>query len=119
MRAAIINILLGLWLMISPALLQFEKAAFNNNYIVGPLVLTCAVMALWEVNRSARYLNMAAGGWLVASPFILNFQSTNAIWTTVLSGVLIAVLSFIKESIKGKYGGGWRSLFEKDPVHMQ
>ncbi len=97
MWAAIINILLGLWLMISPALLQFEKAAFNNNYIVGPLVLTCAVMALWEVNRSARYLNMAAGGWLVASPFILNFQSSQ---TAYPSNYVLAPIQAIPLHVK-------------------
>ena len=118
MRAAIVNILLGLWLMISPALLHFEKAAANNNYIVGTLVLTFAIMALWEVNRYARFFNIAAGGWLIVSPFILNFQSTDAIWSTVISGILITAFSFVKGSIKGKYGGGWKSLFEKEPVHF-
>jgi len=119
MWAAIINILLGLWLMISPGLLQFEKAASNNNYIVGPMVLTFAITALWGVNRSARFLNVATGIWLAVSPFIIGFQSPVAIWITVLSGVLIAGFSFVRGSIKRNYGGGWRSLFEKDPVHLQ
>ena len=111
MWAAIINILLGLWLMISPYLLQLEKAASNNNYIVGPMVLTFAITALWEINRSARYFNIAAGAWLAASPFILNFQAADATWNSIVSGVLIAVFSFVKGTIKGKYGGGWKSLF--------
>jgi len=119
MWAAIINILLGLWLMVSPALLQFEKAASDNNYIVGPLVLTFAITTLWEVNRSVRYFNIAAGAWLAVSPFILSFQAADAIWSTVISGVLIAAFSFVKGSIKGNYGGGWKSLFEKDTMHMQ
>jgi hypothetical protein len=113
MWAAIINILLGLWLMFSPGLLQFEKAASDNNYIVGPLVLTFAITALWELNRSVRFFNMAAGVWLAVSPFVLGFQSQTAIWTTVLSGVLITVFSFVKGSIKRNYGGGWQSLFER------
>ncbi len=71
MWAAIINILLGLWLMISPTFIPFEKAAFDNNYIAGPLVITFAITALWEVNRSARYLTLLAGVWLIFSPFYL------------------------------------------------
>jgi hypothetical protein len=114
MWAAIINVLLGVWLMLSPALLHFEKAASDNNYIVGPLVISCAIMALWEVNRSARFFNMAAGIWIVASPFILQFQSPASIWVTVVLGVFITVFSFVKGTIKGNYGGGWKSLFEKD-----
>lgn len=113
MWAAIINILLGLWLMISPYLFQFEKQATDNNYIVGPLVLTFAITALWEVNRSARFLNIPAGIWLAASPFILSFQSSSATWLTLLAGVLITALSFVKGKIKGNYGGGWRSLVRK------
>ena len=119
MWATIINILLGLWLMISPALLPLEKAASDNNYIVGPLVLTFAIIALWEVNRSVRFFNMLLGIWLVVSPFVVGFQSSLAIWATVLSGALIAGFSFVKGSIKRNYGGGWRSLFEKDPVHLR
>src|SRR5688572_5526958 len=86
MWAAIINILLGLWLMFSPGLLQFEKAASDNNYIVGPLVLTFAIIALWELNRSARFFNIAIGVWLVISPFIIGFQSPTTTWITILSG---------------------------------
>ena len=101
------------------ALLHLEKAASDNNYIVGPLVLTFAIIALWEVNRSVRSFNMLLGIWLVISPFVTGFQSSLAIWTTVLSGALITVFSFVKGSIKRNYGGEWRSLFEKDPVHLR
>jgi hypothetical protein len=119
MWGAIINILLGLWLMISPGWLQFEKIASSNNYIVGPLVLTFAITALWEVNRSVRFFNVTAGVWLVISPFVLGFQSPTGIWTTILSGVLITGFSFVKGPIKRNYGGGWRSLFEKNPAHLR
>ena len=119
MWAIIINILLGLWLMFSPGLLQFEKLAANNNYIVGPLVLTFAIIALWELNRSVRFLNMMLGAWLVVSPFILGIQSSTTTWVTILSGALLIVFSFVKRRVKKSYGGGWHSLFEKDPVHLQ
>ena len=117
MWGAIINILLGLWLMISPGLLQFDKIASSNNYIVGPLVLTFAITALWEVNRSMRFFNVATGVWLIFSPLIVDIQSSVADWATVLSGILITAFSFVKGNVKKNYGGGWRSLFKKDPVH--
>src|SRR5687767_4552078 len=96
MWAAIVNIITGLWLMFSPYLLQLEKTASYNNYIIGPLVLTFAITAIWEVNRSARYLNMVAGAWLAVSPFILVIPSGEATWNSVISGVLITALSFVK-----------------------
>lgn len=119
MWGAIINILLGLWLMFSPALLQFEKAASDNNHIIAPLVLTVAITALWEVNRSVRFFNIALGAWLVISPFILGFQLSTAIWGVILPGILIVAFSLVKGSIKRSYGGGWRSLLEKDPEHLR
>jgi hypothetical protein len=119
MWGAIINILVGVWLMICPYLFQFQKTAADNCYIVGPVVITSAIIALWEINRSARYVNIMAGGWMVVSPLILDFQSSSEIWITIISGFFIAALSFVKGKIKGNYGGGWRSLFEKNPAHLK
>jgi hypothetical protein len=119
MWGAVINILLGLWLMFSPGLLQFDKAASDNNYIVGPLILTVAIIALWEVNRSVRFFNVVLGAWLVVSPFMLGFKLSTAIWGVILPGVLIVVCSLVKSSIKRSYGGGWGSLLEKDPEHAR
>lgn len=110
MWAAVVNIILGVWIMLAPSLFEFEKKAADNNYIVGPLVITIAITAIWEVNRSARYFNLVAGVWLAASPFILAFDSPAAIWNDLIGGLLITMFSLIKGKIKGKYGGGWRSL---------
>lgn len=115
MWAALINILLGLWLMIAPSVLPLERAASNNHYITGPLVITFAIVALWEVNHSARYLTLAAGAWLVFSPFVLGFESSAAVWSTETTGLLLAGFSLVKRKIKGSYGGGWLSLFQKAP----
>ena len=113
MWAAIINVILGVWVMLAPGLFDFDKKAADNNYIVGPLVITIAIMAIWEVNRSARYFNMVAGIWLAISPFILEFDLPEAIWNDLVCGVLIAVFSLFKGTKKRNYGGGWRSLIKE------
>jgi hypothetical protein len=118
MWAAIINILLGLWLMISPGLLQLEKSVSNNNYIIGPLVLTFAITALWEINRSARFFNIPLGGWLVISSFIVGSQSSISFLATIPAGILIIVFSLFEGSVKRNYGGGWRSLFKKEHPYL-
>jgi hypothetical protein len=114
MWAAIVNIMLGLWLMISPSLFPLEKAAADNHYITGPLVITFAIIAMWELNRPARYLTLLAGAWLVLSPFILGYEDAAATRITLSAGVLIGGCSLVKECIRGSYGGGWRSLFRKN-----
>jgi hypothetical protein len=119
MRAAILNIIIGLFLMIAPAIFHFYKTISDHYYIVGPVVVAFAIISLWEVNRSAHYFNVLPGSWFIIAPFIFHFQSVPAIWIAVVSGVLIVLLSLVKRRVKGKYGGGWRSLLQKHPVHMQ
>lgn len=114
MWAAIVNIILGVWLMISPSVLSFEKTAADNHYITGPLVISFAIIAVWEVNRAARYLTLLAGAWLLFSPFMLDYEDATAKWITVVAGVLIALCSLVKGKVAGRYGGGWRSLFLKN-----
>ncbi|TKK69215.1 vitamin K epoxide reductase [Ilyomonas limi] len=119
MWAAITNIIIGLFVMIAPAVFHFNKTIANHYHIVGPIVVTFAIVSLWEVNHSARYFNVPAGLWLLIAPFLFHFQPATATWMAVICGLLIIVLSFAKRKIKGQYGGGWRSLFQKHPAHMQ
>jgi len=118
MWAQIINIVIGLGLMVTPALLRFNKVAADNNHIVGPLVITFAVISLWEINRNARLFNIVTGCWLILSPFIVGFSSV-ALVTDIVSGIAVILFSLNKGKIKSRYGGGWRSLFQKHPLHVQ
>jgi hypothetical protein len=113
MWAAILNIILGIWIIVAPAIFQFDENAANNNYIVGPLIVTFAIVAIWEVNRSARYFNLVTGIWMIAAPFLLSFDSSAATWMDVVSGALVALFSLFKGRISKKYGGGWRSLVQR------
>jgi hypothetical protein len=114
MWAAILNTLIGLWTMFAPGLLEFEKTAANNCYIVGPLVITVAVASIWGVNRSFRYFNLLAGIWLAVSPVFLSYDTIPEIANSLASGVLMTLLSLVKGKIKHQYGGGWRILFKRD-----
>jgi hypothetical protein len=119
MWAAIINIVIGLFLMIAPAIFHFDKSISDHYHIVGPVVVAFAIISLWEVNHSTHYFNMLPGSWFIIAPFIFQFQSASAIWIAVVNGILIVLLSLVKRRVKGKYGGGWRSLSQKHPAHMQ
>ncbi len=118
MWAQIINIVIGLGLMVAPSILKFNKVDADNNHIVGPLVITFAVISLWEINRNARWFNIVTGSWLLIAPFVLAFTFSAKI-VDLIAGVLIIIFSFFSGKVKRKYGGGWRSLFQKHPLHMQ
>ncbi len=115
---AIINTIIGIWVMVAPVALGFEKTAANNNHIIGPLVVTTAITAIWEVNRSARYVNIVLGIWLLVSAFFIDAGATAGMISNILSGLMIFCLSLSGGKIKGRYGGGWRSLFQNEPPHI-
>lgn len=118
MWAQIINIFIGLGLMVAPAVFNFSKAAADNNHIAGPLVLTFALISIWQINRNVRLFNIVTGAWFVLSPFIFGFDKTAAT-IDVVAGILIIIFSLFKGKMQSSYGGGWRSLFQKNPLHIQ
>lgn len=118
MWAQVINIILGLAVMVVPGLLGFDKAESNNNYIVGPLVITFALVATTDAARNLRWCNIPAGFWLMAGPLILGFSNTARLTDMVL-GILIVLFSLIKGSLAYSFGGGWRSLLQKEPEHWR
>ena len=65
MWAQIINVILGVWLMAAPDVIGYTGPARTNDRIIGPLAVSCAVIALWEVTRPMRWGNLALGVWLL------------------------------------------------------
>ncbi len=118
MWARIANILIGLLLMVAPGIWAFEKTAADNNHIVAPLVITFSITALWEVNRSVRLFNIPVGAWLVISAFVFDYTVTGMI-LNIAGGILLVIFSLVKGTTRSNYGGGWRSLFEENPAHLQ
>lgn len=118
MWAQIINMVLGLGVMAAPAVWWFPEDASNNNYIAGPLVITFAMIAITDVGRSMRWFNVPLACWLTISPFILDYDGP-ALPVNVLLGVVIGVLSLVKGKVSQRFGGGWRSLFQKEPAHVK
>jgi hypothetical protein len=114
MWAAIINVLIGLWLMIAPDLFSFDKDAANNYYIVGPMVITMAIASIWEVNRSFRYFNLLAGIWLTVSHVVLWYETNEEIANSLACGVALICFSLVKGKITRQFGGGWKVLFSDD-----
>lgn len=111
MWAQIVNALLGVWLMASPAVFGYGGAARINDVIVGPIAATFALIALWEVTRIVGKANVVLGVWLVIAPWVLGYEE-NVIATVnqFIVGVIMAALAVTRAKASGKFGGGWRSL---------
>lgn len=115
----IVNMIIGFWLMVAPAIFVFEKQISDNERIIGPLVFSISCIAISESVRNFRYANSLCGLWLMAAPWILNYSDTTAILNDMICGLLIILFSLIKGHLKYSFGGGWHSLIQANPSHLQ
>lgn len=115
----IINILLGLWLILSPIVLGAEKTVANNHYVIGPVIVSFSFIAIWEATRVVRLYNLPLGAWLLLAPWVLGYESTLAIVNDMLIGALVICFSLIRGKIEQRFGGGWSAIWKSDSLHMQ
>jgi nucleoside-diphosphate-sugar epimerase/uncharacterized membrane protein len=95
---------LGVWLMLTPYLLGSAGTAAHSEHLFGALIVTVAVIALADVGRAARFVNIAFGGWVIAAPWILRGASATSRWSNLAAGVLVVLLSLPKGSVGERYG---------------
>ncbi len=103
-----INIVLGVWLVIAPAILGYGgiSAAAWNDVIVGALIVIFAGVRVTMPGRfeGLSWLNFVFGIWLIVAPFILGYLRAPAVdgsgiiamWNDIIVGIL--VLAFAASS---------------------
>ncbi|HEX7022739.1 MAG TPA: vitamin K epoxide reductase family protein [Trueperaceae bacterium] len=102
--------LLGVWLMASPAVFESSSLA-DGDHLLGALIVTFAVIAMAEVTRALRFVNVLAGLWILAAPWLLGGTGTAAMWSHVVAGALVILLSLPKGSAKESYGSWEKIIF--------
>ncbi|WP_191061328.1 NAD-dependent epimerase/dehydratase family protein [Geminicoccus harenae] len=101
---------IGVLLMATPLFLGTTGDLYFSHHIMGCLVITIAVTAMAEIARAARFLNVAIGAWVVASPFLLGGAGlVDQIGAVVLGGLLV-VLSLPRGERSEEDYGGWNHL---------
>ena len=109
MWAQVASTLLGLWLMAAPAVLGYGDPARDADRIAGPLAASFAFIAVWDVTRGLRWLNVPLGTWLLVAPWLLGYGPTATVNSTVV-GILLLALAFVRGAVSQQFGGGWASL---------
>lgn len=95
---------LGFWLMFAPSALGFGDSLADSDHLVGALIVTFSVIAMAEVVRYVRFVNIGLGAWLLAAPFILQGAGTRALLNDLLMGTLVILLSIRKGRVREHYG---------------
>ena len=97
---------IGIWLTFTRLTYGNSGAMTNSDHLTGLLIVTFSIIAFAEVARAVRFLNVPAGLWLIAAPWVLEGASTPlAQWGSVIAGVLIVGLAIPRGSIRNSYGG--------------
>lgn len=100
----LVSVALGLWLMFAPAALGSTGTAAHSDHLIGALIVTVAVIALADVGRSVRFVNVLFGAWVIVAPWLLDGATTGSKWNDVIVGALVILLSFPRGTVGERYG---------------
>jgi uncharacterized membrane protein len=102
------SVAIGLWLMASPSIFGTVGPVAHSNHIIGALVVTVAIVALADVGRTVRYVNVLFGIWFIAAPWLLTGGTTAATVNDVVVGIVLIVLSLPRGPVGERYGSWQR-----------
>jgi uncharacterized membrane protein len=107
---------LGVWLTAASDVMGYEGPERVVDQIAGPLVVSMAIIAMAEVTRSVRWVNVALGLWLMLAPVLNGLQASTIGVHSALIGGAILLLSLVKGPEREQTGGGWGRVWTT-PLH--
>ncbi|MFU0505293.1 SPW repeat domain-containing protein [Pseudaminobacter sp. NGMCC 1.201702] len=103
----VVSAVLGVWLMFSRLVFGSEPPMADSDHLIGALIVTTAVIAMAEVARPLRFINVAFGLWLIAAPWLLAGANGIAAANSVVVGLLVIGLSLPRGTRSEEHYGGW------------
>jgi hypothetical protein len=97
MWARVVEVMLGLWLVISPFVFGHAEqgALWINDLICGSAIVTLALLSFWHPLRYAHLAIVAIGLWLVFFGFVTPSPALPASQNHILLGLLSAMFGII------------------------
>lgn len=91
-----INFILGIWLIISPWILNYFTGQAKWDQFATGIAIAVLALIRYAVPRAswASWLKGLAGIWMIIAPFVLNYSKTAAFWNEIIVGIVVAVLAF-------------------------
>ena len=100
----LLSVAVGVWLMFTPSVLGSEGTAAHSDHLFGALIVTVAVIALADVGRATRFVNIVLSAWVIAAPWILGGATTASKWSNLAAGALVILLSLPRGPVGERYG---------------
>ena len=98
---------LGIVLMFTRLLFGSVPPMANSDHLIGALIVTVAVMAMAEVGRPLRLINIAFGLWIIVAAWMLEGASVIGSWANVVIGLAVILLSLPRGGRSGEHYGTW------------
>lgn len=96
MIASGLNMVAGLWLVISPAVFGSTSSASTWNHALVGILLTCLAAARYfnaSMPAWLSWINVVLGAWIFLSPWLFGYVDTpRLLWSNMLIGLLIMAL---------------------------
>lgn len=93
----LVNLVLGVWLFISPWALGFTSpAAAWDAWVFGVIVAAISIGAMTQFALWQEWVNVVVGIWLLISPWVLGFAGVDTaaeMWNFVAVGIVVGVLA--------------------------
>jgi|EndMetStandDraft_7_1072992.scaffolds.fasta_scaffold384416_1 hypothetical protein len=99
MIADVVNLVIGLGLFASPWAFGFtsESPTNWNAWLSGILIAALAVAALAIFAEWHEWIALAAGAWVVLSPWVLYFSTNGTVASLhVIAGILVAAVAALR-----------------------
>jgi hypothetical protein len=105
---AVINIILGAWLIISPWILGYTSTAAQwNQTILGIIVVGLAILrGLAPRQQWLSFLTGLVAIWAIIAPFILTYDRSVAYWNEIIVAIVVGILAFWNSSLHVGAGTG-------------
>jgi hypothetical protein len=91
-----VGVVLGLWLCVSPWALQDgapDMTVTQNAFLMGLLLIVVETVILFSFRPWEEWINVAIGGWLIISPWVLGVGAPFAMANFVIVGALVLALA--------------------------
>lgn len=98
---------LGIWLMFTRLTLATVPPMADSDHLVGALVATTAVVAMAEVVRPLRFVNVLFGAWLLLAAWFLDGASLTAHLSNAAVGIALIGLSLPRGRRSREHYAGW------------
>lgn len=106
MSARIPSLVIAVWVMLIPAVLDESHAMTVSNRVIAPIAISAAVIAFGSSTRALRLVHLPLAAWLLVSAAVLGAPAATRL-VVALTAVALGIAAVPGGRVAGDYGGGW------------